>query len=48
MEGEVVWEGEDGGPGGEDEGGVDLRWVVSFFSFPYGTRLGDLGSFSIF
>lgn len=29
MEGEVVAEEQDGGPGGEDEGGVDLGRVVS-------------------
>jgi hypothetical protein len=29
VEGEVVAEEQDGGPGGEDEGGVDLGRVVS-------------------
>ena len=34
MEGEVVAEEQDGGPGGEDEGGVDL-FVRSFVSFSF-------------
>lgn len=44
MEGEVVAEMEDGGPGGEDEGCVDLEIAVSlgflFCFFPWRRKGG--------